>query len=416
MLDRLSVLLASVLPSSEKGRKSLLYRGEKCLNCEHPLDKSDRFCPNCSQLNSTKKLHFKDLFQEFFAGLIAYDSRLVRTLRVILFQPGKISKEYIAGKRMYYANPFRFYLSVSILFFLLYALLTKIDSYNVTSENVQNNKNWKINQTTDARDGNVKVFNNSSPVQINWTKNENPVSKSTDSITEETLIQEQIMDSLAVTSQKTKEKENARKISLFGSDSTPLYTQKQLDSIPDKNNLATKFGIFWNYYNKNPETKPIDALNELQHPLTTKNLWMYKKVVDLDYFIKNPDFAFNFFISKLPFVIFFFIPFFAFFIKLLYIRKNRFTYMEHLVFAFHVQSLFFVLLTITILFDYLFNTDLFSNIALLLFALYLYKAMRKFYEQGRFKTIVKFMILNTLFSILAMFAAIFYAFLSFSLY
>jgi len=143
---------------------------------------------------------------------------------------------------------------------------------------------------------------------------------------------------------------------------------------------------------------------------------MYKKVIDLDYFIKNPDFALNFFISKLPFVIFFFIPFFALFIKLLYIRKNLYSYMEHLVFAFHVKSLFFVLLTFTLILDYFFNTDLLTSIALLLFTFYLYKAMRKFYAQVRFKTIVKFMILNTLFSILGTFAAIFYAFLSFSLY
>ncbi len=413
MLDRLSVLLANMLPSSEKGRKSLRYRGEKCLNCEHPLDKSDRYCPSCSQLNSTKKLHFKDLFQEFFAGLIAYDSRLMLTLRVILFKPGKISKEYIEGKRMQYANPFRFYLSVSILFFLLYALLTKIDSYNVTPDNEQNNKNPKARQITSSKDGNLQVFENNSPVKIYWENNENAVPNLIDSITEEALKEAQINDTLKKVS---KNEEIQRTLSLFGNDSIPLYTQQQLDSIPAKNNMFTKFEIYWSYYKENPEKKPIDALKELQHPLTAKNIWSYKKVVDLDYFIKNPDFAFNFFISKLPFVIFFFIPFFAFFIKLLYIRKNRFTYMEHLVFAFHVQSLFFVLLTITILFDYIFNTDLFTSIALLLFALYLYKAMRRFYEQGRFKTIVKFMILNTLFSILAMFAAIFYAFLSFSLY
>jgi len=90
--------------------------------------------------------------------------------------------------------------------------------------------------------------------------------------------------------------------------------------------------------------------------------------------------------------------------------------MEHLIFAFHVQSLLFALLIITLIFDYFFNSNLSTFFALLLFAVYLYKAMRIFYQQSRFKTIVKFMTLNTLFSILATFAAILYAFLSFSLY
>ncbi|MEX2350712.1 MAG: DUF3667 domain-containing protein [Flavobacteriaceae bacterium] len=133
MLDRLSVFLSSILPSTEQGRKELRYRGDKCLNCETPLDRSDRYCPNCSQLNSTKKLHFKDIFSELFAGLFAYDSRLALTLRNLLFKPGKISKDYVEGKRMRYANPFRFYLSLSIIFFLLSGLLNKISEYADTS-------------------------------------------------------------------------------------------------------------------------------------------------------------------------------------------------------------------------------------------------------------------------------------------
>ena len=37
------------------GRKDLKYRGSCCLNCETPLDKSEKkFCHQCGQLNSTK--------------------------------------------------------------------------------------------------------------------------------------------------------------------------------------------------------------------------------------------------------------------------------------------------------------------------------------------------------------------------
>ena len=109
------------------------YRGDHCLNCEHPLDLSDKFCPNCGQLNSTKKLSFNDYFNEFLAGLFAYDSRIRRTLSTLLFHPGKISKEYIRGKREYYANPFRFYLSASIIFFIIWSFTTNFDGIN--SEN-----------------------------------------------------------------------------------------------------------------------------------------------------------------------------------------------------------------------------------------------------------------------------------------
>jgi len=109
-------------------------------------------------------------------------------------------------------------------------------------------------------------------------------------------------------------------------------------------------------------------------------------------------------ISRLPFVIFFFLPVFAFFIWLAYIRK-KYTFTEHLVFSFHNQSLLFILLIISFLVDSIF--DIFSTwLFFLIFAIYLFLAMRKFYKQGFFKTGVKYVFLNTIFVILAMFAMV----------
>ena len=85
------------------------------------LDLSDRFCANCGQLNTTKKLSFKDFFLEFFGGIFSYDSRMNRSLTTLIFHPGKISESYIKGVRTKYVNPFRFFLSIAILFFLVYS-------------------------------------------------------------------------------------------------------------------------------------------------------------------------------------------------------------------------------------------------------------------------------------------------------
>ncbi|MCB0373602.1 MAG: hypothetical protein KDD31_11370, partial [Muricauda sp.] len=67
-----------------KGRYELQFRGVKCLNCGHPLDISDKYCPNCSQANSTKKLTLKDFFDEFFSSLLNYDSKLLKTLSALM--------------------------------------------------------------------------------------------------------------------------------------------------------------------------------------------------------------------------------------------------------------------------------------------------------------------------------------------
>src|SRR5690606_8657628 len=101
-----------------KGRYELRFRGVECLNCGHPLDMSDRYCPNCSQANSTKKFSIKDFFDEFMSSLFNYDSRPFKTLSALLLRPGTITRDYINGKRMTYTNPFRFLLSLAFIYFL----------------------------------------------------------------------------------------------------------------------------------------------------------------------------------------------------------------------------------------------------------------------------------------------------------
>jgi hypothetical protein len=395
MLDKLSILFASILPSGERGRKALQHRGEQCLNCGHPLDKSDRYCPSCSQLNSTKKLHFKDLFNEFFGSLFAYDSRLMLTLRVLLFKPGKISKEYVEGKRMRYANPFRFYLSVSIVFFLLSGLLSKISEY---TKEYSGDKNKSI------------IFSNNTSIDSNIkTLNDPETAKIISEVFRENQI---IADSVELDLSK----KYVPSADMFKKHPVVYYSEKELDTMNRWKRFGKRIDIYSDFYSENKTLNAPQALAQIEHHNNASNRWLYKKVIDFNFFKENPDVAYSYFISKLPIVIFLFMPFFALFIKLLYIRKNRFTYMEHLIFAFHVQSLLFVLLTITLILDYFLKTSLFTSLAMFVFLFYLYKAMRHFYEQGRFKTIVKFIILNTLFSILASSAAVGYALISFSVY
>ncbi|MGM0392334.1 MAG: DUF3667 domain-containing protein, partial [Bacteroidota bacterium] len=94
-------------------------------------------------MNSTKKLSFDDFFNEFFSGIFAYDSRLKRTLRALIFYPGKISKDYIQGKRIRYANPFRFYLSASIVFFIIWSFTNSFQGVLPSNPN-------QINQLSNA--------------------------------------------------------------------------------------------------------------------------------------------------------------------------------------------------------------------------------------------------------------------------
>lgn len=108
------------------------YRGITCLNCNHPLDISDKFCPNCGQKNTTKRLTIKDFVDEFLANFYAYDSKVKRTIISLFTKPGIAAMDFITGKRLYYANPFRFYLSLSLIYFIFMGIVSKFSKETAT--------------------------------------------------------------------------------------------------------------------------------------------------------------------------------------------------------------------------------------------------------------------------------------------
>lgn len=356
-----------LIPAEQKERHKLKYRGTECLNCYHPLDVSDEYCPNCSQLNSTKKLAFNDFFNEFFAGIFAYDSRFYRTLNVLLFKPGKISKDYIEGKRVRYANPYRFYLSASIIFFLIWSFTHDYDTEVIPDPEVE--------------------------------------------------IQEQAVADSALAAARL---DNPELVTILPVADTIGFEQEyipqaELDTMSFTKATIKKWEIFSEFHEEKKIRNPDVALDSLNYKNSRYNHWLYKKTVDAALFSSDSGVFINYFIGKLPFIIFFYLPVFALFIWLLYLRRP-FTYMEHLIFTFHNQTTWFVLYGIAINLDLLLQTDWLSAIATFVFAFYLYKAFRRFYGQSRVKTILKFILINIIFFTLAVVATAFSIVASFAIY
>ena len=116
----------------------------------------------------------------------------------------------------------------------------------------------------------------------------------------------------------------------------------------------------------------------------------------------NPKAAFEklaqTFLNRLPYMLFVSLPLFALILQLLYIRRKQFYYADHAVFTVHLYIFSFILLLVVFGINELRELtgwDIFGwIIALLFLALnyYLYKAMKVFYGQRRFKTFVKYLI------------------------
>jgi len=353
-----------------KSKRSLTkYRGLNCLNCDHPLDISDKYCTNCGQLNSTKKLSFNDLFVEFFAGIFSYDSRMRRTLSTLIFRPGKITKDYINGMRTHYANPFRFFLSVSIIFFIIWSFSIQSTSFGGFSNN----------QPAEERD----QLSAKEKIELKEELKIVPFGKDVN------------LDSILDAKPKKIEKDYRDN----------YLTQNQLDSLNLMEASFKQIGLYSKFYNQTSELDPEVAIDSLQHTNKFWNKYLYRKAVDTQIIKNNPKVFLDYLISKSPFIIFFYLPIFALIIWLFYYYKPI-NYMEHLVFTFHVQSTFFVFLLIALIIDLIFKSEVFSGIALLIFLFYLYKALRNFYKEGRFVTIVKFLSLNFIFLTLAVITAL----------
>ncbi len=60
---------------------------------------------------------------ELLDDVISWDSRFWRTLLPLMFRPGFLTAEFIVGRRARYVSPFRLYLIVSFLLFLVISLL-----------------------------------------------------------------------------------------------------------------------------------------------------------------------------------------------------------------------------------------------------------------------------------------------------
>ena len=88
-----------------------------CKNCDAVL--LGHYCVNCSQAADVHVPSTPELLHEMVEGLTHSDSRLWRTLKLLWFKPGMLTQEYVAGRRVAYLPPFRLYLILSIVFFLI---------------------------------------------------------------------------------------------------------------------------------------------------------------------------------------------------------------------------------------------------------------------------------------------------------
>jgi Protein of unknown function (DUF3667) len=98
-----------------------------CLNCGAALaGAAPRFCAACGQETNVKPPTLSEFAQQFGGAYFATEGALWRTLKLLLFKPGELTRQYLAGRRKHYVLPLRLYLTISVLVLLALRLSATI--------------------------------------------------------------------------------------------------------------------------------------------------------------------------------------------------------------------------------------------------------------------------------------------------
>ena len=94
------------------------YRHENdCLNCGTQLQ--GKYCHSCGQENLQIKESFGHMITHAVGDYFHFDHQFFHTLKPLFLSPGKLTNEYMAGKRVQYLHPVKMYIFISLVYFVL---------------------------------------------------------------------------------------------------------------------------------------------------------------------------------------------------------------------------------------------------------------------------------------------------------
>ena len=112
-------LIAKLLSRRENRRnESAEDHPGVCSDCGAPV--SGKYCPECGQPTHVHHslLH---LGEELLHGVMHFDARIWRTLPLLAINPGRLTREWVQGKRTRYVSPLAIFLFTIFLMFFVFS-------------------------------------------------------------------------------------------------------------------------------------------------------------------------------------------------------------------------------------------------------------------------------------------------------
>ena len=309
-----------------------------CLNCGAQL--RGQYCGTCGQRARSRLISLWELISEAFGDLFEIDSRLWQTLIPLIMRPGQLTRDYLRGRRARYMPPFRSYLVLSLIFFLVAFF--------------------------DPREELGLLFESESQ-----SETETPTDTEAH---QEAILKELAEEGIIVGSGDAEADEESDEFNIhFDSDGESGvecdFDESDLEDIPG-----------WLARRLTPERM--------------KHICEQTKLDDGRQIIEN-------LVDNIPAALIVLLPLMALVLKALYPLSRRY-YVEHLLFFVHFHAFCFLILTLQILFarlaELLHVPETISVVTIVVASLYipvhLFISMRRVYGQGRVITFLKYTVLS----------------------
>lgn len=333
-----------------------------CANCGQPL--AGEYCAACGQRHEPHVHTVRHFAAEAFESISHADSRLWRTLLYLLTKPGFLTREFFAGRRVRYLPPFRLYLVISVLFFLVVGL--------------------------GGNESGVEIEKPQTPEEIaavNAVADQFASGKISGMSAEASA---QVTEQLRALAAKQQADLDAQQAVASGKAAPPASKDHETPEIGDVD-VMTGEGVqngidkFCRDFSKDLGK----SSNEANRKSITR--WC-RRFEERGAGAIGEGIAHN-----IPRAMFVFLPLLALSMRLMYWRPKRY-YVEHLLFLVHNHAFVFLAMSIVMLIGLIPGV---GDYAWLLYwanffymAWYIYRAMRNVYGQGRGLTVVKYLTLG----------------------
>jgi hypothetical protein len=386
--DLEAILETGSIAAVELAASELAKQGKatgKCANCANPIIGS--YCAVCGQPTNVHRASLYDLGHEFFSELVSFDSRILRTVRALLFQPGELPLAFKDGRTQRYMPAIRLYLFVSLIFFVLLgatgialiqlevvATPVKVQRdaqghYFIPNPAYDKNdpdtyflgKEIKISPIRATQKGGMVTFTtNTYFFRRLGTVHSNLTPAQRVQLTEPAPGMDVDTDALL-----------AREMANVGGDKDARRAIAEARAHLHRGDATGKAQAIKTSITSGIQRVAADpaALNE---PITT---W-------------------------LPRALFFLLPIYALILALMHIRRRKeYYFVDHLVFSLAVHTFLFAALIGAAVLAQFVDDTLVAVALFVALTLYIFLAMKRFYKQGWFWTSVKFVLVSGIYTI-----------------